>query len=85
MAILRLATYPIAFLAHKLKAECPRGVKSFKNKCSVGPETSILEIEKLKAQLPFPREDFSNRRSDSPDGGKEKCSEGKGRDQELFY
>ena len=25
------------------------------NKCSVGPETSIPEIEKLKAKLPFPR------------------------------
>ena len=35
------------------------------NKCSVGPETSIPEIEKLKAQLPFPREDFSFPRSDA--------------------
>ena len=35
------------------------------NKCSVGLETSIPEIEKLKAQLPFPREDFSFPRSDS--------------------
>ena len=35
------------------------------NKCSVGLETSIPEIEKLKAQLPFPRGDFSFPRSDS--------------------
>ena len=34
-------------------------------KSSVGPETSIPEIENLKAQLPFPREDFSFPRSDS--------------------
>ena len=35
------------------------------DKCSVGPEISITEIEKLKAQLPFPRENFSFPRSDS--------------------
>ena len=35
------------------------------NKCSVCPETSIPEIENLKAQLPFPREDYSFPRSDS--------------------
>ena len=35
------------------------------NKCSVGPETSIPEIEKLMAKLLFPREDFSFPRSDS--------------------
>ena len=29
--------------------------KVLQNKCSVGPETSIPEIEKLKAQLPFLR------------------------------
>ena len=29
------------------------------NKGPVGPETSIPEIEELKAQFPFPREDFS--------------------------
>ena len=51
------------------------------NKCSVGLETSIPEIEKLKAQLPFPREDFSFSRpsvarSNSSDRGKEKSSEG---------
>ena len=28
-----------------------------KNKCSIGPETSIPEIVKLKAQLTFPREE----------------------------
>ena len=37
------------------------------NKCSVGPETNIPEIEKLKDQLPFPKEKFSFSRSDSPD------------------
>ena len=62
--------------------------KSFgpqQNKCSVGLETSIPEIEKLKAQLPFLREDFSFPRLDSPDRGKEKSSWGKGRGRELFY
>ena len=34
------------------------------NECSVGLETSIPEIEKLKAQLPFLREEFSFPRSD---------------------
>ena len=50
-----------------------------RNKCSLGLETSIPEIEKLKARLPFPREDFSLPRSDSSDRGKEKSSRGKGR------
>ena len=36
-----------------------------KNKCSIGPEASISPREKLKAQLPFPREDFSFPRSES--------------------
>ena len=54
------------------------------NKCSLGPETSMTEIEKLKAQLPFPREDLSFLMSDSPDQGEEKSSQGKGRGRELF-
>ena len=58
---------------------------SCQNNCSVGPETSIPEIEKLKAQLPFLREDFSVPRLDSQDRGKEKFSQGKGRGRELFY
>ena len=50
------------------------------NKCSVGPEASIPEIEKLKAQLPFLREDFSRYAwSDSLDQGKKQSSRGKGR------
>ena len=43
------------------------GFKNMRNKCSVGPETSILGIEKLKAQLPFPKKDFSFPRLDSYD------------------
>ena len=35
------------------------------NRFSLGPETSIPKIEKLKAQLPFQREDFSFPRLDS--------------------
>ena len=54
------------------------------NKVSVEPETSIPEIEKLKAQLPSPREDLSFLMSDSPDQGEEKSSQGKGRGRELF-
>ena len=38
-----------------------------RNKCSVGSETSIPEIEKLKVQLPFPREDFPFPRSGMSD------------------
>ena len=40
------------------------------NKCSGGPETSMAEIEKVKAILPFQREDFSFPKSDSQDRGK---------------
>ena len=54
------------------------------NKCSGRPEISVAEIEKLKAILPFQREDFSFPKSDSPDQGKEKSSNGKGRGRELF-
>ena len=46
-------------------------------KCSVGPATSISEIEKLKAQLPFPREDFSFPRSDS-------CQTERSEDEDFF-
>lgn len=39
-------------------------IGSLKNKCSFGLETSKPEIEKLKVQLTFPRENFSFPRSD---------------------
>ena len=39
-----------------------------KNSCSVGPETSVPEIEKLKAQLPFLREAFFSEIEQLSDG-----------------
>ena len=36
-----------------------------KNKCSVGPETSQPEVEKLAAQVSFPQEKVFIPRSDS--------------------
>ena len=46
----------------QVSAELPKLVQ---NKCSVGPETSRPEVEKLAARVSFPREKVFIPRSDS--------------------